>query len=763
MLTRRTARYITPFLILVSSFASGEAQENAQQAKTPFTVADDIGITLFHALGITREKIEFSPDGNYFAVFAERGRLERNLVEDSLRFYRRQKVEDFLVHSNESLAPSPVWVLNCFGKEGPVINEWRWLPDSSGVAFLEGGGEFGNKHLVLADLRNKRMETLTPENEAVKDFDIHDRQHYVYVLAGPEPPTHSHAEPQAAAIVGTGRTLFELLLPENPRTIEYDSNRTYYLWAVVGGKRFEIKKNGIPIVVPALGLAMSPDGQSVVAQEVVSEVPLSWESLYPSPETAYPYRIRAGRQDPRSGMDSVRQYVQIHLLTGSVRALADAPESSRAGWWTVASPAWSSDSQAILLPHTFLESKENVASRPCVAVVQLPSYKRSCIETLSARIGKSLVEGHLVTDIRFIDGDKHRVMVSFNNDSDHRAGKTEYRSMVTSTWQVAERGSREPEVGNGLQIRVEQAIDRPPLLVASEKQASRVIWDPNPQLKNIECGQTSVYRWKDREGRDRRGVLYKPVDSKSGQRYPLVIQTHGSAESQFRPSGLYPTAFAATELSSVGIVVLQVDEGSDCVTVNRDEGPCAVLTYEAAAKQLISEGLADPERIGIIGFSRTCFYVMETLTTSTLHLKAASITDGVMETYLQYMLRVQPNPEANSMIGAPPFRDGLQQWLKRSPGFNLDKITAPLLVVGAGSSSLLDMWEPYAGLRYLHKPVELIMLNTYDHPSLNPAVRMASQGGSVDWFRFWLQDYEDPDPAKAEQYKRWRELRKMQQ
>jgi len=32
----------------------------------------------------------------------------------------------------------------------------------------------------------------------------------------------------------------------------------------------------------------------------------------------------------------------------------------------------------------------------------------------------------------------------------------------------------------------------------------------------------------------------------------------------------------------------------------------------------------------------------------------------------------------------------------------------------------------------------------------------------VDWFRFWLQDYEDPDPAKAEQYKRWHDLKKMQ-
>jgi hypothetical protein len=41
-------------------------------------------------------------------------------------------------------------------------------------------------------------------------------------------------------------------------------------------------------------------------------------------------------------------------------------------------------------------------------------------------------------------------------------------------------------------------------------------------------------------------------------------------------------------------------------------------------------------------------------------------------------------------------------------------------------------------------------------------MRLASQGGSVDWFRFWLKGEEDPDPAKAEQYKRWRGLRELQ-
>jgi hypothetical protein len=49
-----------------------------------------------------------------------------------------------------------------------------------------------------------------------------------------------------------------------------------------------------------------------------------------------------------------------------------------------------------------------------------------------------------------------------------------------------------------------------------------------------------------------------------------------------------------------------------------------------------------------------------------------------------------------------------------------------------------------------------------DHVLSNPGERMTAQGGTVDWFCFWLQDYEDPDPAKADQYKRWRELKTLQ-
>ena len=746
---------VVPLLLLGFLCLPGTASVIAAQR---FSVADEIGLTLFDEFG---QAVRFSPDGNYFAVYSERGRVELNCVEDSVRFYRSNDVKNLLKRSDASEPPTPVWILNRCGKEAPIISDWRWLADSSGVAFLEGAGDFADKRLMLADLRKKTVESLTSERESVKTFDVHDRQHYVYTLVDPTLPEQIQNERVTAAIVGTGRSLFELLLPADQITARIVSPSSY-LWAVVGSKRFEVNGHGAPIV-PEGSLALSPDGSSLVTKMLVSDIPPSWETLYPPPFASDPGRILVGRP--------VHQYVRIDLQTGSVQSLTDAPVSSDAGQWAHVwhggSPSWSSDGQEILLPGTFLNSKDHAPTRPCVAVVNLPSNIRTCLELLKGHTETGVEEGyHAIKDGRFVDGDKQRVKVIFANRDWSVGGTTEYRSTADGVWQIAGLSKGAPDEGrDGLEVTVKQGFDEPPLLMATNEQVSLVIWDPNPQLKNFELGQVSAYTWKDKEGRGWKGGLYKPSNYQAGQRYPLVIQTHGFLPSGFRPSGQYPTAMAARALAATGIVVLQVEE--QCPTQTPSEGPCAVSGYEAAANQLVSEGLVDRDRIGIIGFSRSCFYVMETLTTGSLHLKAASITDGVMETYFQYLMLAgtarERAPESDAIIGAKPFGQGLPQWLKRSPGFNLDKVNSPLLVVGEGPGSLLFMWEPYAGLRFLHRPVELMMLNTDEHVLTNPAVRMASQGGSVDWFRFWLQDYEDPDPTKAEQYTRWRELRKLQE
>jgi hypothetical protein len=135
------------------------------------------------------------------------------------------------------------------------------------------------------------------------------------------------------------------------------------------------------------------------------------------------------------------------------------------------------------------------------------------------------------------------------------------------------------------------------------------------------------------------------------------------------------------------------------------------------------------------------------------------LADGITLDYLQFILY---GVDFQREIGVKPFGEGLQTWLKRSPGFHLDNVTVPVLIP-VEAKGAITMWQLYNGLRYLKKPVEMIAMNTDEHVITNPRERMASQSLSVDWFRFWLQGYEDPDPAKAEQYKRWLELRKMQE
>ena len=76
---------------------------------------------------------------------------------------------------------------------------------------------------------------------------------------------------------------------------------------------------------------------------------------------------------------------------------------------------------------------------------------------------------------------------------------------------------------------------------------------------------------------------------------------------------------------------------------------------------------------------------------------------------------------------------------------------------------MLELWEWFSGLWRLGKAVDFIYLPDAPHLIVKPWERIVTQQGLVDWFRFWLQDYEDPDPAKAEQYARWRELRKLQE
>jgi dipeptidyl aminopeptidase/acylaminoacyl peptidase len=731
----------------------------------PFTVADDIGLSQFRESYSAPEM--FSPNGLYFAVVTDRGRLDLNRSESSLRIYLTRDVLRFLSSPDINVQPVPIWIISkstC--KYGPIITKVRWLPESDAVAFLAKSIS-GNDQLLLADIETRAVRALTPAAQDVTGFDIRSRSRYVYSVISSSIHEAIVVDRMSPAIVGTGRSLLNLIFPEDSATPALPVNDLSEIWAVRDSKPFRIvdKSSGrfLPIHTEGVGaLALSPDGHSLVTALTVKDVPSEWETLYPPFSLTSPFRIQAGRQDPYGfvGRRDVSEYSLIDLPSGKIRSLTHAPMGNAAGWWGLTHAAWSADGQSIVISDTFIpvdaQSTAQAQNRPCVAVVDVNLGQLTCVERWRKETDTDYEKDRgLIYRAHFARGDGGVIKIDYMGLNGPDGSRTYARS-ADGTWNAAHHSTFEHAQ---IEVSIEQGLNVSPVLMAMDRKTkvSRVIWDPNPQLKDVQLGEVSVFKWKDETGRDWVGGLYRPPDFVKGRMYPLVIQTHGFDDWAFRPSGSYPTAFAAQELAAVGFLVLQV---KDCpIRETQEEAICQIRGYEAAVKRLVTDGLVDPTRIGIIGFSRTCYYIMAALTTSTLHFGAASVTDGIMADYLQY---IQFGPlDFESMIGAKPFGKGLEEWLKRSPGFNLDKISAPLLIVGEGSESALSMWQPYAGLRILQKPVELIVLNTHEHVLTNPAVRMASQRGTVDWFRFWLKAEEDPDPVKADQYRRWREMRKL--
>jgi hypothetical protein len=197
--------------------------------------------------------------------------------------------------------------------------------------------------------------------------------------------------------------------------------------------------------------------------------------------------------------------------------------------------------------------------------------------------------------------------------------------------------------------------------------------------------------------------------------------------------------------------------------------------WESAVKTLDHRGLIDADRVGIIGFSRSGWYTAFALTHSSIRYRAATITDNVQYGLAEYWLlhRAAVMRGSDTMYGGPPIGPALKNWLDYSISFNVDKIHTPVLMeemgygvaydnVKAPPLNLATKWDLFADLNRLKKPVELYFYPNEVHQPDHPQARLATLQRNLDWYRFWLQDDERPNPEDPDQYVRWRSLREMQ-
>jgi hypothetical protein len=442
----------------------------------------------------------------------------------------------------------------------------------------------------------------------------------------------------------------------------------------------------------------------------------------------------------RIGLElALAEYIYVDVLRQRVFPLVDAPSAMQAGYYDPFQAVWSSDGSRVLFTSTFLPPSvdDSTNELPCAAAVfTVADRTTTCVSF--TRFPKS--NTHL--DSAVFGKSSHEVILKWRTD-DSQASET-YRE-TSSSWKLA--SETDTSVTPQIQAFVKQDINEPPSLWATDSLSgdSRRLWNPNPQLASLSLGNASLYRWRDRTGYNWTAALIKPPGFVPGRRYPLIIQTHGFFnEHEFLVDGAYTTGFAARPLAASGILVLQMGDRTDRhIRPATEEASLMALAFQSAIDHLSKDGLVDPAAVGIIGFSRTSWYVENALITFPRMFKAATIIDGVDQSYLTYMLFCPGYPECRvdheAANAAPPFGNALRGWLDTAAGFRLAEVQTPLRIEAIGPMSILGEWEIYSSLYQQGKRVTLVYIPNGQHILQKPQERFASQQGDVDWLTSWLK------------------------
>lgn len=300
-----------------------------------------------------------------------------------------------------------------------------------------------------------------------------------------------------------------------------------------------------------------------------------------------------------------------------------------------------------------------------------------------------------------------------------------------------------------------------------EDGVPRRLSDLNPEFRGIELGQVRLITATNKYGDKTWAHVVLPPNAVPRKRYPLVVTTYTSRE--FLRGGTgdeYPIHVFATN----DFVVLSLErprgygdaepaEPQGIEPVIKDvEGP--VSTIEVMIKQLVKEGLVDPKRVAITGLSNGSTIANYAIAHTDLFRAAAVSGAGDFDS-LWYFLQSswwRDYLEASG-LGGLPNGSNANNLRRIGQSVNAARVAAPLLI-HASETEFLFALEFYQTLKELRKPAELFVYPEEDHFKLQPKHRYEIYNRNMDWMNFWLQDRQDLDPTKREQYYRWNAMKR---
>ena len=586
----------------------------------------------------------------------------------------------------------------------PGISKLHWSPDGSKLFFLGSGNDQALRPWALS-LDDGRLRSLSENPTKIAAFAVSPREDWLALAVYPARQKLFAGEAARQGLWVQGQSFWDLIGDDDALSGGWD--RLQLVLVSPAGKKREVSLDDS--LFPYSNFEISPDGRYLLTQVRLRHIPANWLK-YPFPMLAQALRAR-----PEPGQAAaVWRHILVDLQTGTVRDLVDAPVLGGP------SAVFSPDGKKLLVVDGFLplSQEDPRTDRPLSYILDLDSQQFE------------VVTDQRVTEVRW---DKQL--------------------------RVRTKGSpplpNEDLAGN---LLCQQGSTQPPVLVYERQGQKRVVLDLNPKFQANQLAVVQEVDWPGRGGRRVKGGLFLP-SARFPKPWPLVIQCAEGWDSQrFSMEGSVTTGCAAQALAQHGIAVLEVDMGLVAEEwVTGEEAPAAVESFQNVIAQLSQQGLIDPARVGLTGFSRTCFWVRHALALADLPVAASVICDGIAYGYLDYVLYGDGNHEMEAIFGSQPYGAGISNWLAQSPGFNLDRVRAPVLIQGCTRSSGLVDREWYVGLRRLHQPVEMFLLEDGEHQLVRPHDRLASSQASLDWYRFWLRGEVDAEPGKSERIARWRD------
>jgi dipeptidyl aminopeptidase/acylaminoacyl peptidase len=266
-------------------------------------------------------------------------------------------------------------------------------------------------------------------------------------------------------------------------------------------------------------------------------------------------------------------------------------------------------------------------------------------------------------------------------------------------------------------------------------------------LPAVALGRTEVVTWTAPDGKTIEGLLTSPVGYVAGTRVPLLVIVHGGPTGVFVRSytgsaSPYPVAGFATR----GFAVLRCNirgsggYGREFRYSNyKDWGGGDYKDIVAGVDALVAKGVADPERLGIMGWSYGG-YMTSWVITQTKRFKAASVGAGV--TNLMSFTGTTDIPSFIPDYFGGEHWDAFEAWRTHSAMFNVKGVTTPTLIQHGEADRRVPIsqgYEFYNALKRQGVTTQMVVYPRQPHGLQEPKLVLDAMTRNLEWFtRFVL-------------------------